>query len=60
MVRKIGVENDIALIGGVAKNKGFVKSLTDDLGVELKLPEDPEYVTALGAAIVAAERAGGE
>ncbi|UCE75355.1 MAG: hypothetical protein JSV56_06555 [Methanomassiliicoccales archaeon] len=59
MVRKIGVENDVALIGGVAKNKGFVKSLKDDLGVELKMPEDPEYVTALGAAIVASERAGG-
>ncbi len=59
MVRKIGVENDIGLIGGVAKNKGFVKSLADDLGVELKLPADPEYVTALGAAIVASEQAGG-
>jgi benzoyl-CoA reductase subunit D len=60
MVRKIGVENDVALIGGVARNKGFVKSLKDDLGVELKLTEDPEYVTALGAAIVASEQAGGE
>jgi benzoyl-CoA reductase subunit D len=59
MVRKIGVENDVALIGGVAKNKGFVKSLKDDLGVELKLTDDPEYVTALGAAIVASEQAGG-
>jgi benzoyl-CoA reductase subunit D len=60
MVRKIGVENDVALIGGVAKNKGFVKSLKDDLGVELKLTEEPEFVTALGAAIVASEQAGGE
>jgi benzoyl-CoA reductase subunit D len=59
MVRKIGVEKDVALIGGVAKNKGFVKSLADDLEVDLKMPEDPEYVTALGAAIVASERAGG-
>ena len=59
MVRKIGVEQDVALIGGVAKNKGFVKSLKNDLGTELLLPEDPEYVTALGAALVAAENTGG-
>ncbi|MEE9151576.1 MAG: acyl-CoA dehydratase activase [Thermoplasmata archaeon] len=59
MVRKIGVEKDVALIGGVAKNKGFVKSLKDDLGMDLLLPEDPEYVTALGAALVAAKNAGG-
>ena len=59
MVRKIGVEKDVALIGGVAKNKGFVKSLADDLEVDLKLPEDPEYVTALGAAIAASQHAGG-
>lgn len=59
MARKIGIENDVAIIGGVAKNKGFVKSLTDDLGMELKLPDDPEYVTAFGAAIVAQHRAGG-
>lgn len=59
MARKIGVESDVALIGGVAKNKGFVKALKDDLDMELKLPDDPEYVTALGAAIAAAQRAGG-
>lgn len=59
MVRKIGVEQDVVLIGGVAKNKGFVKSLKNDLGTELILTEDPEYVTALGAALVAAENAGG-
>jgi benzoyl-CoA reductase subunit D len=59
MVRKIGVEQDIALIGGVANNKGFVKSLKTDLETELLMPDDPEYVTAFGAAIVASENAGG-
>lgn len=59
MVRKIGVEKDIALIGGVANNKGFVQSLKSDLETEILMPDDPEFVTALGAAIVASERAGG-
>ena len=54
MVRKIGVENDIVFIGGVAKNKGFIHSLKTELEIdELIVPPDPEYVSALGAALIA-------
>jgi len=56
MARKIGIEKDVALVGGVAKNIGFVDSLKRDLQVELLIPEDPEFSCALGAAIVAAEK----
>ncbi len=56
MVRRVGIENDIALIGGVSRNVGFVKSLNDDLKTEVIIPGDPEFVTALGAAVVAAEK----
>jgi len=59
MVRKVGFEEDIILIGGVAHNVGFVKSLKEDLGKEVKIPEDPEFVGALGAALEAANKAGG-
>ena len=55
MVRRVGIEKDVALIGGVARNVGFVKSLEDTLDVSLSIPEEPEYVSALGAALVAAE-----
>lgn len=51
MVRKVGFEQKIALIGGVAFNVGFVKSLTTDLDSEIIIPDDPEYVSAYGAAI---------
>lgn len=54
MVRKVGFENDVVLIGGLARNVGFVKSLENDLNVKLKIPEGPEFVGALGAALVAA------
>ena len=57
MVRRVGIEKDIALIGGVARNVGFVKSLEDNLGISVSIPEEPEYVSALGAALVAAEHA---
>ncbi|MEW5807049.1 MAG: acyl-CoA dehydratase activase [Acidobacteriota bacterium] len=55
MVRRIGIEKDVALVGGVARNIGFVHSLRSDLEVDLLIPEDPEYAAALGAALSAGE-----
>jgi benzoyl-CoA reductase subunit D len=54
LVRTIEVEKDIALIGGVAKNIGFIDSLKRNLGLDVLVPEDPEFVSALGAALIAA------
>ncbi len=52
MVRRIGVEEKIALIGGVAKNIGFIDSFKRGLEInELLIPEEPEFVGALGAAL---------
>jgi benzoyl-CoA reductase subunit D len=56
MVRRAGIEEKIALIGGVAYNVGFVKSLEEDLETKVLIPESPEFVGALGAALVAAEK----
>ncbi len=55
MVRKVGFEKDMVLIGGVALNPGFVEAMKRGLETEVYVPEDPEYVGALGAALVAAE-----
>ena len=62
MVRRVGIEPEVALVGGVAHNVGFADSLKRDLGMELLIPPDPEFAGAIGAALVAAERAaeGGE
>ncbi len=54
MARRVGVEPEVALIGGVARNPGFVDSLQRDLEVEVLIPEEPEYISALGAALLAA------
>jgi benzoyl-CoA reductase subunit D len=54
MVRRIPIENDIALIGGVANNAAIVDVMKKHLGVELVVPEDPQFVSALGAALAAA------
>lgn len=56
MVRRVGIEQTIALIGGVARNVGFVKSLKEDLESDLIIPEEPEYISALGAALAALDK----
>ena len=57
MVRKVGLVEDVALTGGCAKNEGLAKALENKLGVKvMHLPEDPQIVGALGAAVIAAEK----
>jgi benzoyl-CoA reductase subunit D len=57
MVHRLGVNPDVVLVGGVAKDVGFVTSLKRKLGVDVLIPEYPEYAGALGAALVAVNRA---
>ncbi|PLX44989.1 MAG: CoA activase [Deltaproteobacteria bacterium] len=57
-VRRVGIAGEVALFGGMAKNPGFVKSLEEALGVEgISIPEEPDFADALGAALIAADRA---
>jgi activator of 2-hydroxyglutaryl-CoA dehydratase len=49
------VEKDVAVVGGVARNKGLVNILEKELGFKVLVPENPELVAALGAAILAKE-----
>ncbi|MBI4319282.1 MAG: CoA activase [Chloroflexi bacterium] len=54
MVRRVGVENDVAVIGGMARNPAFVAAMERGLESKVLVPEDCEYISALGAAVVAA------
>jgi predicted CoA-substrate-specific enzyme activase len=56
MVHRLGINPDIELIGGVAKDVGFIDSLKRKLGTNILVPEYPEFAGALGAALVAASR----
>ena len=42
-------------IGGVAHNVGFVDSLQRALECQVIIPDDPDYISAYGAALAAAE-----
>lgn len=56
MARRVKVEPEVALIGGLAKNKGFIFSLKNNLELDnLFIPEEPEFIGAYGAAILALE-----
>ena len=50
LARIVGLERDVVVVGGMAKNAGFVDSLRKTLGMPVAVPEDPDYMGALGAA----------
>ncbi|MHA1733241.1 MAG: acyl-CoA dehydratase activase [Promethearchaeota archaeon] len=54
LAEKVGIQEDITVSGGVAKNIGVVNNMEKLLGVKFTpLPVDPQIVGALGAALVA-------
>ena len=56
LVKKAGIKKDFTITGGVAKNIGVVKFMEEGLGEIKSLPEDPQIVGAIGAAIIAREK----
>jgi len=54
VARIVGIEKDVVMVGGVAKNIGFVDSLKKNLEMSVTVPDDPDYIGALGAAEAAA------
>lgn len=53
MARRVKIEPDIVLTGGVAKNRAMKKALEREFGMEIKLPPEPQIVGAVGAALFA-------
>ncbi len=56
LANRLGVERDVCMTGGVAKNIGVRKDLERMIGIKIrKIKVDPQIVGALGAAIFARE-----
>ena len=55
LCKRVGIEKDVAVIGGVALNRGLVRILETEMGFGVLVPEAPQLVAALGAAVVARE-----
>ncbi|MCB7129314.1 MAG: acyl-CoA dehydratase activase [Candidatus Brocadiales bacterium] len=54
-VRRVGVEGQVVMSGGVAKNVGMVKELEKLLGVKFRIAEEPQITGAVGAALIGLE-----
>jgi predicted CoA-substrate-specific enzyme activase len=52
MINRISSEGDIVFTGGVAKNPCMVAFLAEKLGRNVRIPENPQFIGALGAALV--------
>ena len=55
LLRRVGLEGDFMMTGGVAKNPGVVKVLEEQLKAPLYIYEEPEIVGAIGAALYGIE-----
>jgi len=55
MVKRLKIEPDVVLTGGVAKNIGVVRAVREHIGLEVLVPDDPLLSGALGAAILGKE-----
>lgn len=56
LLRRAGLGSELVFIGGVARQKGMVRSLENRLKVDVRVPENCEYVCALGAALLGKKR----
>ena len=55
MVNRLKVEEAVIVTGGGAKNRGLLKALSEQLGHEILVPEEPLITGALGAAMLGKE-----
>lgn len=51
MARQVGLKQNVAFVGGVAKNIGIKVFLEKELGLSLYVPPEPQVTGALGAAL---------
>jgi predicted CoA-substrate-specific enzyme activase len=59
MVRRVGVRERFVFAGGVARNPCLRQLFAESLGVSLAVPDDPQVVGALGAALHAQRQTDG-
>jgi len=57
LVERVGLERDYALVGGGAGDIGLVKAVEEIMGFDIFVPPEPCMTAALGAAVIAKERA---
>jgi predicted CoA-substrate-specific enzyme activase len=59
LAERIGVEREVALVGGGARDVGLVRALKEERGHDILIPPEPHMTAALGAALIAMESLAG-
>lgn len=52
MVKRLGINDEVAFTGGVAMNQGVQRALEQELGCKVLVPEACQFTGALGAALI--------
>jgi predicted CoA-substrate-specific enzyme activase len=53
LAQRVGTQPEVMMCGGVSKNIGIIRAMEAKLGKPVLVPEDPQIVGALGAALLA-------
>ncbi len=56
-LKRVGLNGELTFVGGVARQAGMVRAAREKFGVPINVPEQPEFVVALGAALLGLQRA---
>lgn len=56
LLTRVGLEPEVTFVGGVARQSGMVEALKEALKQPVNVPEEPDLVCALGAALLAWQR----
>ena len=56
LARRVNIEPEITMTGGVARNQGMVRALEEVVGRALKVSLDAQFMGAVGAALFALEK----
>ena len=60
LLKRVTIEKDFSISGGIAKNKGMVTKIAEKVGLQPLLAPDPQLAGCLGAAIFAKDRLEGK
>lgn len=53
LAKRVGIEESVVMVGGVAKNSGVVRAMEEAIGLNIIIPELAQLTGALGAALYA-------
>ena len=56
LLKRVGLDGEVTMIGGVALQEGMIVALREKLGVPVNVPAEPHLTAALGAALLGLQR----